>query len=290
MALNSSNATAREAGTGQDRATGFSQSLARGLAVLDAFTGLRDTLGIADIAREVGLTKSTTHRYVNTLAQLGYLHQDRETRKYRLGSRAVEIGFAALNSIELTRVAAGPLQRLADETGFTVSMAVLDGPHVVYVERRRSGRDGQLDLDLQVGSRLPAYCTALGKVLLAAEEPGRLRALLDRIDLARRAPNTITVREHLLAALDRVRRGGVAVNDEELTPGLRGIAVPVRDRSRRVVAAINIAVHTSGWNASADALLRRLEPPLRRTAADISAQLGYRERATPVPTARSGFD
>lgn len=134
--------------TGEERSAGFSQSLARGLAVLDAFTGPRESLGIADIAREVGFTKSTTHRYVNTLSTLGYLHQDKESRKYRLGSRAVEIGFAALNSIELTRVAAGPLQRLADEAGFTVSMAVLDGPDVVYVERRRSGRDRQLDLDL----------------------------------------------------------------------------------------------------------------------------------------------
>jgi IclR family pca regulon transcriptional regulator len=263
-----------------ERATersGFSQSLERGLSVLDAFAGLHSTLGIAEIAREVGLNKSTTHRYVNTLAVLGYLHQDPESRKYRLGARAVEIGFAALNSIEITRIAAGPLQRLADETGFTVSMAVLDGPEIVYIERRRAGQDRQLDLNLQVGSRLPAYCTALGKVLLAAEPPAQLRALLDRIDLARRAPNTITAREHLLAALDRIRRGAVAVNDEELTPGLRAIAVGVRDRSRRVVAAINIAVHTTGWNASPDALMRRLEPALRRTAADISAQLGYRD-------------
>lgn len=262
---------------GEERSAGFSQSLARGLAVLDAFTGPRESLGIAEIAREVGFTKSTTHRYVNTLASLGYLHQDRESRKYRLGSRAVEIGFAALNSIELTRVAAGPLQRLADETGFTVSMAVLDGPDVVYVERRRSGRDRQLDLDLQIGSRLPAYCTALGKVLLAAEEPGRLRAILDRVDLARRAPNTITVREHLLAALDRVRRGAVAVDDEELTPGLRAIAVPVRDRSHRVVAAVNTAVSSTAWDASPEALRRRLEGPLRHTAGEISQRLGYRE-------------
>jgi IclR family transcriptional regulator, pca regulon regulatory protein len=260
--------------------SGFSQSLERGLSVLDAFAGMHSTLGIAEIAREVGLNKSTTHRYVNTLAVLGYLHQDPESRKYRLGARAVEIGFAALNSIEITRIAAGPLQRLADETGFTVSMAVLDGPEIVYIERRRTGQDRQLDLNLQVGSRLPAYCTALGKVLLAAEQPAQLRALLDRIDLARRAPNTITAREHLLAALDRIRRGAVAVNDEELTPGLRAIAVPVRDRSRRVVAAINIAVHTTGWNASPDALMRRLEPALRRTAADISGQLGFREHAS----------
>lgn len=254
---------------------GFSQSLERGLAILGTFTGRSATLGIADIAREVGLTKSTTHRYVNTLATLGYLQQEQETRKYRLGAKSVEIGFAALNSIEITRVAAGAMQRLADETGFTVSMAVLDGADVVYVERRRSGR--HLDLNLQVGSRLPAYCTALGKVLLAAEEPARLRILLDGVDLARRAPNTITAREHLMAALNRVRRGAVAVNDEELTQGLRSIAAPVRDRGGHVTAAVNIAVHTTGWNASIDAVVRRLEMPLRRTAAEISTRLGYRE-------------
>lgn len=261
------------------RSAGFSQSLERGLGILAAFTGLSATLGIAEIAREVGLTKSTTHRYVNTLAVLGYLQQEEETRKYRLGAKSVEIGFAALNSIEITRVAAGSLQRLADETGFTVSMAVLDGAEVVYIERRRSGRERHLDLNLQVGSRLPAYCTALGKVLLAAEEPARLRVLLDGTDLARRAPNTITAREHLMAALNRVRRGALAVNDEELTQGLRSVAAPVRDRSGRVTAAVNVAVHSTGWNASMDAVARRLEAPLRRTTGEISTRLGYREPA-----------
>lgn len=256
---------------------GFSKSLERGLGILAAFTGRHATLGIAEIAREVGLTKSTTHRYVHTLAVLGYLQQDEETRKYRLGTKSVEIGFAALNSIEISRVAAGAMQRLADETGFTVSMAVLDGADVVYIERRRSGRERHLDLNLQVGSRLPAYCTALGKVLLAAEEPGRLQVLLDGVDLARRAPNTITVREHLKVALNRVRRGTPAVNDEELTQGLRSIAAPVRDRSGEVTAAVNIAVHTADWNASMDTIVQRLEAPLRRTAGEISARLGYRE-------------
>lgn len=255
---------------------GYSRSLARGLAVLSAFTEGSDVLGVVEIARSVGLTKSTAHRYVNTLVVLGYLQQDEDTRKYRLGARAVDVGFAALHSIELTRVAATCLQRLADDTGFTVSMAVLDGSDIVYVERRR-GSARQLDLDLHVGSRLPAYCTALGKVLLAAEEPARLRELLDRIDLARRAPNTITAREHLLAALARVRRGQLALNDQELTPGLRGIAGPVRDRAGKVVAAVNIAVATTTWDASPEAFRRRLEGPLRSATAEISHRLGYRE-------------
>ena len=266
-----------ELGDAGPRTKGFSQSLERGLGILAAFTGRQETLGIADLSREVGLTRSTTHRYVSTLAVLGYVQQDEETRKYRLGAKAVEIGFAALNSIEISRVAAGSLQRLADETGFTVSMAVLDGADVVYVERRRSGRARNLDLNLQVGSRLPAYCTALGKVLLAAQDPEDLRALLDRVDLARRTTTTITAREHLLGSLDRIRAGAAATDDEELTPGVRAIAVPVRDRSGRVSAAVNIAISTTAWNASVETIVRRLEPPLRRTAAEISTRLGHRD-------------
>ncbi len=97
-------------------------------------------LGIADLARAVGLNKSTTYRYVATLAKLGYLQQDPDTKKYSLGPRVVDLGFAAINSMEITRVAARYLQALSDETGYTVSMAVLDGPDIVYVDRRRSGR------------------------------------------------------------------------------------------------------------------------------------------------------
>ena len=258
--------------------TGHSQSLERGLAILTCFTESRSVLGIADLARAVDLNKSTTHRYVATLAALGFLQQDPETRKYRLGPRVVDLGFAAVNSMEITRVAGRALQALSDETGYTVSMAVLDGIDIVYVDRRRSVREGQLgiDLNLHVGSRLPAYCTSMGKVLLAHQTPERLRQLMDRMDLARRGPNTITAREALLTVLRQVRQTGVAVNDEELAPGLRSVAAPIRDGRGAVVAAANIAVHLSIWNAPVDSMLARLEPALRRTSDDISARMGYR--------------
>jgi IclR family pca regulon transcriptional regulator len=259
-------------------ATGRSQSLERGLAILTSFSESRSVLGIADLARAVDLNKSTTHRYVATLAALGFLQQDTETRKYRLGPRVVDLGFAAVNSMEITRVAGRSLQALSDETGYTVSMAVLDGIDIVYVDRRRSVREGQLgiDLNLHVGSRLPAYCTSMGKALLAYVPPDRLRLLLDRTDLARRGPNTITAREALLSSLQRVRQSGVAVNDEELAPGLRSIAAPIRDGRGAVVAAANIAVHLSMWNAPVDSILAKLEPALRRTTFEISARMGYR--------------
>jgi IclR family pca regulon transcriptional regulator len=258
--------------------TGRSQSLERGLGILTSFSEARSVLGIADLARAVELNKSTTHRYVATLTALGFLQQDAETRKYRLGPRVVDLGFAAVNSMEITRVAGRSLQALSDETGYTVSMAVLDGVDIVYVDRRRSVREGQLgiDLNLHVGSRLPAYCTSMGKALLAYQSPERLRVLLDRIDLARRGPNTITAREALLGSLLKVRQSGIAVNDEELAPGLRSIAAPIRDGRGAVVAAANIAVHLSMWNAPVDSILAKLEPALRRTTHDISTRMGYR--------------
>ncbi|MEU8240024.1 IclR family transcriptional regulator [Actinoplanes missouriensis] len=256
-----------------------SRSLERGLAILSSFSESRPVLGVADLSRSVELTKSTTYRYVATLARLGYLQQDPETRKYSLGPRVVDLGFAAINSLEVTRVAAPYLQALADETGYTVSMAVLDGAEIIYVERRRSSRSAggfAMTLDLHVGSRLPAYCTAMGKVLLAHQEPAVLRGLLDRTDFARRGPQTMTNREQLTATLARIRQSGVAVNDEELVAGLRSVAAPVRDRTGRVVAAVSIAVHLTVWSTTADAVVSRLERPLRQAVTEVSNRLGYR--------------
>ncbi|GIE91954.1 IclR family transcriptional regulator [Actinoplanes regularis] len=265
-------------GSGSTGQVALSQSLERGLLILSAFADGGLLLGIADLARSVGLNRSTAYRYVATLAKLGYVQQDPDTRKYSLGPRVIDLGFAALASMEVTRVAMRHLQALSDETGCAASMAVLDGQDIVYVERCRSRRAGtmSMDLNLHVGSRLPAYCTSMGKVLLAYREPGTLRALLDRTDLARRGPKTITMREQLTSALARVRQTGIAISDEELAPGLRSIAAPVRDRTGHVVAAINVAVHLTTWTAAIESVVGRLEVPLRRTAAEISARLGYR--------------
>src|SRR4051812_7241114 len=185
---------------------GHSQSLERGLAILSTFGSARPLLGVSDLSREVGLSRSTTHRYVSTLAALGYLQQDTETKKYRLGPRVLDLGFSAINSMELRHVSAPHLQQLSDATGHTVNMAVLDGVDIVYIERCRSSRAApEIDLNLHVGSRLPAYCTSMGKVLLAFLPPEELQARLETLQLARRGPNTITAKRELLKELERVR-------------------------------------------------------------------------------------
>lgn len=254
----------------------YSQSLERGLSVLSSFKSARPLLGVSELAREIGLSRSTTYRYVATLAALGYLEQDHQTRRYRLGPRVLDLGFSAINSMELREISVPHLQRLSDETGHTVNMAILDGADIVYVERCRSSRLGQreIDLNLHVGSRLPAYCTSLGKVLLAYLSREECEAALDGMELTQRGPNTLTKRSDLLAELDQVRLRGLAVNNEELAFGLRSIAAPVRGHSGRAAAAINLAAHRS-W-MTIEELVKRFGPPLQQTAADISARAGYR--------------
>ncbi len=257
-----------------ERSGGYSQSLERGLAILSAFREGQHLLGVSELARSVGLSRSTAHRYVATLATLGYLQQDTSTRRYRLGPRVLDLGFSAINSMDLREVAAPHLQALSDETGHTVNMAVLDGGDIVYIERCRTARPGQrdIDLNLHIGSRLPAYCTSLGKVLLASLPEGRLDELFRDAELDRRGPNTLTDRRSLLAELQRVREDDLAVNNEELAFGLRSIAAPVRAPGGETVAAINLAAHRS--MVSLESLVAHLAPSLRRTAADISARIG----------------
>jgi IclR family pca regulon transcriptional regulator len=267
----------------RDGRPGTSQSLERGLAILSRFSADRRLIGVSEVAQELGLSRSTAHRYIATLARLGYLYQDGVTRKYVLGPRVLELGFTAINSMELRDVAAPHLRRLCDETGHTVNMAILDDVDIVYVERVRASRRNQdaIDLDLHVGSRLPAYCTSMGKVLLAFLSPAERDELLERTALTRRGPNTLTSRTALTAELERVRATGIAVNNEELAYGLRSVAVPVIAADGAAVAAVNLAAHRT--MASLDDLVARTGPLMQRTAAEISLQLGYRPAARGAP-------
>jgi IclR family transcriptional regulator, pca regulon regulatory protein len=252
---------------------GFSQSLERGLAILSAFTPDRPALGISELARQLVLTRSTTHRYVATLAMLGYLQQDDSTRKYRLGPRVLDLGFSVLGSLELREIAAPHLRRLTDITGHTSNLAIRDETDVILIDRVR-GRPGpyhHLEFSLHVGSRIPAYCSATGKALLAFLPRPELEHVLDRTDLIQRGPHTLTSKKALLAELDHVRRTGIAVNDEELESALRSIAAPVRSRSGEVIAAVNIAIP---WSPAAiTELVGQHGPTLQDTARQIAARV-----------------
>jgi IclR family pca regulon transcriptional regulator len=253
----------------------YSQSLERGLAILGCFTPKRPVLGIADIADELGMSRSTTHRYVITLVALGYLEQG-ASRKYRLGLRVTDLGMSALNSTGLREHAHPYLEELRQRTSYTSSLAVLDGADILYVDRVQTFRRGQgkVDLDLHPGSRLPAYCTAMGKLLLANMPDAEQRDLIASMKPVKRGPNTITSKKALREELDEVLDAGFAVNDEELAAGLYAIAAPVRNEAREVVAAVSLSAHSS--MISLEEMVDALGPHLVSTADRISARLGYR--------------
>jgi IclR family pca regulon transcriptional regulator len=253
----------------------YSQSLERGLAILESFTPSRPVLGIADIADELGMSRSTTHRYVITLVALGYMEQV-ASRKYRLGLHVTDLGMSALSSTGLREHSHPHLEELRQRSTYTTSLSVLDGPDILYVDRARSFRRGQsrIDLGLRPGSRLPAYCTAMGKLLMAHLPEPEQRELLAEIELTKRAPNTITSRRALRKELEEILVAGFAVNDQELAPELHSVAVPVRNEAREVTAAVNMAAHTS--MISLEELVSALGPHLVSTADRISARLGCR--------------
>lgn len=256
--------------------TGTSQSLERGLAILSSFNSDRPLIGVSELSRDLSLTRSTTHRYIATLAQLGYLRQDADSKRYRLGPKVLDLGFSAINSMDLREISAPHLRALSDETGYTVNLAILDGIDVVYIERCRTARPGQrdIDLNLHVGARLPAYCTAMGKAILAFVPESQLDEVIEQIDFVQRGPNTVTSAEAFREELEKIRVAGIAVNDEELAYGLRSIAAPIRSESDDVVAALNLAVHRT--MVSMNELIARLGPAVIRTAREISVGTGHR--------------
>lgn len=256
--------------------TSTSQSLERGLAILSSFDSERPLIGVSEVSRDLGLSRSTAHRYIATLATLGYLQQDPDTKRYRLGPKVLDLGFSAINSMDVREISAPYLRQLSDETGCTVNLAILDGADVVYIERCRTARPGQrdIDLNLHVGARLPAYCTAMGKAILAFVPQERCDEIIATIDFTPRGPNTLTDADALREDLARIRARGVAVNDEELAYGLRSIAAPIHSHSGEVVAALNLAVHRT--MVSMDELIARFGPAVTRTARNISLGLGHR--------------
>ncbi|MDA0636014.1 IclR family transcriptional regulator [Nonomuraea sp. MCN248] len=255
------------------------QSLARGLAVIRAFSATAPRLTLSEVARATGLTRAAARRFLLTLTDLGYVRND--GRLFALTPRVLELGYAYLSSLSLPEVAAPHLERLAAEVHESASVAVLDGEDVVYVARVATARI--MRVSISIGTRFPAYCTSMGRVLLAGLPPADLDAYLARAGLRRLTPRTVTTPAELREELDGIRERGWAMVDQEMEEGLRSIAAPVRDRSGAVVAAVNVSTHAS--RTTVQQARRTLLPPLLATAAKIEADLAS---LSPAPGAPHG--
>lgn len=248
----------------------YVETLGRGLHILEAFTEKTPSLSLTEISTAVGLDKSTVFRFVYTLEKLGYLVRDPDNKRYRPGLRVLRLGFTSLNSLGLRQIAQPYLEALSAQTGETTNMTVRDGAEVVYIARNKTKQI--IGINLQVGSRLPVYCTSMGKAQLMDESRGELRDLLGEGPYAVMAPNTISTLDDLVAELDRIRQQGYAINDEELAAGLRSAAAPVRNAESEIVAAINVSVPSA--RVSRQVLESSLAPMVRDVAREISRALG----------------
>jgi IclR family pca regulon transcriptional regulator len=248
----------------------YIESLARGLQILEAFSVESPSLSLTEISLIVGLGKSTVFRFVYTLEKLGYLTRDPETKRYHPGLKVLRLGFTALNSMGLPQIAQPHLKALSAESGETTNMTIRDGDQVVYVARNKTQQI--VGINLSVGSRLPVYCTSMGKAQLIDMSRDELCALLGEGPYPALGPNTITSLDALVVELDRVRQQGYSINNEELAAGLRSVAAPIRDCDSEIVAAINISVPSA--RVSRQELETVLAPMVRGTAREICLALG----------------
>ncbi|MFF0559554.1 IclR family transcriptional regulator C-terminal domain-containing protein [Streptomyces sp. NPDC004266] len=262
----------------EELGSGFLQSLARGLDVLRAFGSVRGPVRLSELARLTGLPRATARRSLITLRHLGYVRE--ESGGFLVLPRVLELGYARLSGLTLPEIATPHLVALVLRVHESASVAVLDGDDIRYVARVAGTRI--MHIDITVGTRLPAYATSMGRVLLGALPAAERAARLGRITPESLTPRTLTTREGLDEAVAATAARGYGWVEQELEEGLRSLAVAVTDGAGRTVAAVNVALHAG--RATPEESLAALLPPLRETAALISADLAAVDRFSPVTT------
>jgi IclR family pca regulon transcriptional regulator len=246
----------------------FMTSLARGLLVIQAFSQRKLNFSISQISKRTGLSRASVRRCLHTLSKLGFAGTD-DGRNFHLCPRVLALGHSYLSSMPLATAAQPMLEHLSHILHESFSIAVLDGPEVVYIARTSMPRI--FATDLGVGTRLPAFCTSMGRVLMANLSPEELESVIPRMDFARYSDRTTISQEKLRRVLVAAQRDGYAIVDQEMESGLRSMAVPVRNPMGRVVAAID--VETRGHNVSAQHMQTRFLPYLRAAAQELSTLL-----------------
>ena len=249
-------------------------SVQRAVDILNLFDSQSPELGTTEIARALGLHKSTTASLVSTLAMNGFLNQNPDTRKYRLGLKLVERAFAMLDQVEIRRIAYPALQELRNQWNETVNLAILDGADMVFIERMLGTK--ALGMRSEVGRREPAHSTGLGKAILSTLSLADVKEFIAAHGLPAVTPKTITDPEKFYVELDRVREQGYAVDDEENEIGGRCVAVPIFDHTGKAVAAVSISAPTARLPMSD---VPQAGAMVRETAKVISRNLGYLPRA-----------
>jgi IclR family pca regulon transcriptional regulator len=235
--------------------------------VITAFSKERPRMTLSEVARVTGLTRAATRRFLLTLQRLGYVTVD--DREFSLAPRTLDLGYAYLSSTPFWELAQPHMESLVDLLHESSSISVLDGDEIVYVSRVPTKRI--MTISLSVGSRLPAYPTSMGRVMLAGMSDDDLDAYLDRVRPAALTTRTVTDPETLRRHVLDVRDQGWALVDQELEEGVRSVAAPLHDAHRRVIGAMNVSAHAA--RTTLDRLRREFVPVLLETAGAIDGAL-----------------
>ena len=245
----------------------FVQSLDRGLDVIRALSAPGPGRTVSDVAHDTGLSRASARRFLLTLERIGYVRS--ADRRFALTPRVLELGHAFLSSLTLPEIAQPHLRELVEQVHESSSVSVLDGSEIVYVAREPTQRI--MTVAISVGTRFPAHATSMGRVLLGGLGTAELDTFLRGLEPRSLTRATVTDKRSLRREIERVRRQGWALVDQELEEGLRSIAVPLRDPAGRVLAAINLSTHAS--RRTPTAIRRELLPPLLGAAACIERDL-----------------
>ncbi|MFG1192552.1 IclR family transcriptional regulator [Xanthobacter sp. YC-JY1] len=255
----------RAGAAGEDK--DYVQSLVRGLEVIRAFSQYKPRMTLSEVAQHTGLTRAAARRFLLTLVREGYAETD--GKLFALRPKVLELGFAYLSSLPMWEVAQPVMRDVVNTLQESCSLSVLDGDDIVYVARVPTAR--VMTIGLSIGSRLPAFCSSMGRVLLAGLPPAELAVVYDRVRIEKRTPRTVATMVALKEAVENARRQGWALVDQELELGLRSIAVPVRNRRGEVLAALNVSTHEG--RSSIEAMRTQFLPVLLDAAQRISAAL-----------------
>jgi len=241
----------------------FVSAIERGLSVMRAFRNQSDRLTLSDVARLVSLPRATARRCLLTLQALGYVES--QGRYFSLSPQVLTLAQAYLSSSPLPRIAQSALERVSERLGESCSLSILHGDEVIYIARSTRKRIGSLHRD--VGTHLPAYCTSMGRVLLATLPEAELETYLASALLDQHTHNTVTNRAELRELIGKTAKQGYCIVDQELEPGLRSIAIPLLNASGKVIAAINVSAQPS--RTSRKQMLDDYLPVLREAARDL---------------------
>jgi len=250
-----------------DNAAYYVRAAARTLEVIRCFGAETPRLSLSDIARATGLDRATARRLLLTLRDLGYVRQ--EGRTFSLTPRVLELGYAFLSGLSLVEIARPYLQTVAQKLHETASLTVLEGDDVIYLDLASSSRIAAVQI--KVGTRFKAHATSMGRVMLADLPADELEAVLDMVEHDERTERTVRTTDELRSEIHKAGEQGWAIVDQELEIGLTGVAAPIRDRSGRVVAAVNVSAHSS--RRALNDLAEVYVPEIQQTAAAIAAEL-----------------